>query len=94
MLTQLRECTLDVDDRPRLVVLDFSCTPEIDVTAVTPLAGVVAQLRTAGTEVRFAGAHASVRDYVQRLGRDELAGLADPFPSVADALPEPEGRTP
>jgi high affinity sulfate transporter 1 len=94
VITQLRARTLEVDDRPRVVVLDFSATPEIDVTAVTALAGVVSQLQNAGIEVRFAGAHSSVRDYVQRLGRDELAGLANPFPSVADALPEEEERTP
>ena len=76
VLTQLRERTLDVDDRPRLVVLDFTSTPEIDVTAVTALAGVVSQLQAAGIEVRFAGAHANVRDYVARLGRDERAPLA------------------
>jgi high affinity sulfate transporter 1 len=91
VIHELRTRTLDAHEQPRLVVLDLSSTSEIDVTAATALAGVVAELRDAGIEVRFAGAHARVRDYVRRLGGDDLRSLADPFPSVAAAIPHEEG---
>jgi high affinity sulfate transporter 1 len=86
VVRELHDRTLGAEDVPRLVVLDFSSTSEIDVTAATALAGVVAQLRAAGIEVRFAGAHASVRNYARRVGGDELATLAEPYPSVAAAI--------
>jgi MFS superfamily sulfate permease-like transporter len=91
VIGELRSRTLGADEVPRLVVLDLSSTSEIDVTAATALAGVVAELRTAGIEVRFAGAHASVRDYARRLGGNELTSLADPYPSVAAAVGNEEG---
>lgn len=89
VIERLHARTLHAEPRPALVVLDFDATPEIDVTAASALAAAVDDLRAAGIDVRFAGAHASVRNYAARLGYDQLAGLAEPYATVAAAVAEP-----
>ncbi len=77
---------------PRVVVLDLSSTYEIDVTAADALATLADDLGLDGIELRFARARAPVRDYAARLGLPQLAGLADPYPSVAAAVDDLERR--
>jgi high affinity sulfate transporter 1 len=86
VVATLTELTLYAEPPPSLVVLDFESVPEIDVTAAEALGSAVIDLRDAGIDVRFAGAHAPVRTYAARLGREELAGLVEPFPTVAAAV--------
>jgi high affinity sulfate transporter 1 len=86
VIEMLTELTLHAEPRPALVVLDFESVAEIDVTAAAALGSAVTDLRGAGIDVRFAGAHAPVRAYAARLGHDELAGLVEPFPTVAAAV--------
>ena len=86
MLEELRRGIRESSPRPDVVVLDFEATYEIDVTAATALARLLENLRTAEVEVRFAAVHAPVREYAGRLSLGPLAGLDDPYPSVADAL--------
>lgn len=74
------------EPRPALVVLDFESVSEIDVTAAAALDSAVNDLRAAGIAVRFASAHAPVREYAARLEYDQLAGLVEPFPTVAAAV--------
>jgi sulfate permease, SulP family len=89
VIDKLTALTIDAEPRPALVVLDFDSTSEIDVTAAGALARVVDDLRTAGMDVRFARAHAQVRDYAARLGHEQLAGLVQPYPTVAAAVADP-----
>jgi anti-anti-sigma regulatory factor len=85
-IDKLTALTVYAEQRPARVVLDFDSTSEIDVTAANALANGVDSLRAAGVDVRFACAHAQVRDYAARLGQEQLAGLADPYPTVAAAV--------
>ncbi|HQR28369.1 MULTISPECIES: SulP family inorganic anion transporter [Nocardioides] len=89
VIDKLTSLTLDVEPRPARVVIDFDSTSEIDVTAADALATAVDDLRAASIDVRFAGAHAGVRQYAARLGHEQLAGLADPYPTVAAAVDDP-----
>jgi MFS superfamily sulfate permease-like transporter len=77
---------------PGVVVLDLSATYEIDVTAADALASLVDDLRLEGTELRFAGARAPVREYAARLGLANLAGIAEPYPTVAVAVDDIRSR--
>ena len=86
VLEELRRGIRETSPRPDLLVLDFEATYEIDVTAATALARLLQDLKASGVEVRFAAVHAPVREYAGRLSLDPLAGLDDPYPSVADAL--------
>jgi anti-anti-sigma regulatory factor len=73
-------------------VLDLSACYEIDVTAADALASLVDDLRLEGTDVRFAGARAPVREYAARLGMANLAGIAEPYPTVAVAVDDSGSR--
>lgn len=90
VIERITALTIDADPRPARVVLDFDSVSEIDVTAAGQLANAVDDLRAASIDVRFARAHARVRDYAARLGLEQLDGLVDAYPSVATAVdPEP-----
>jgi high affinity sulfate transporter 1 len=88
VIEQVHERTLDAEPRPALLVLDFESVSEIDVTAAQALATALSELRDKGIGVRFAGARAGVRDYARKLGIEELAGLVEPYVSVAAAVQE------
>lgn len=92
VMDRLTALTLHAEPLPVLVVLDFESVPEIDVTAAAALDSALTDLRAAGIDVRFASAHASVREYAARLGYERLAGLAQSFPSVAAAVAQTETR--
>ncbi|WP_395656305.1 SulP family inorganic anion transporter [Nocardioides sp.] len=104
VIDRLTALTIDAEPRPRRVVIDLDSTSEIDVTAAGALATAVDDLHAAGVEVRFAAAHAQVREYAARLGHDQLAGLVDPYPTVSAAVgvppapdhphPHPKGMAP
>ena len=90
-LDTLRAAVHDSIPTPALVVLDLSACYEIDVTAADALATLLDDLRREGVEVRFAGAHRQLRDYASRLRLTDLAGLANPHPTV-DAALDPQNR--
>ena len=50
-----------IGEHPKVLVLDFSDVPLVDVTAVKALEGFVHTLRRSGTVVYFAGASKRVR---------------------------------
>ena len=87
-LDDLRAAMDAAAEPPGLVVLDLSACYEIDVTAADALATLADDLRLAGTELRFAGAHRQVREYAARLGLRDLNALAEPYPTVAAAVPD------
>jgi sulfate permease, SulP family len=91
-LDDLRNALDAAPGQPGLVVLDLSACYEIDVTAADALASLVDDLRLAGSELRFAGAHRQVREYAARLGLANLDMLAEPYPTVAAALHDSENR--
>jgi sulfate permease, SulP family len=91
-LDDLRAAIEGAGQPPRVVVLDLSSTHEIDVTAADALATLAEDLGLDGIELRFAHAHAQVRDNAARLGLPQLAGLAEPYPTVAAAVDDLERR--
>jgi sulfate permease, SulP family len=93
VVERLSALTVHADPQPTRVVLDLDSTSEIDVTAAAALATAVDDVRAAGIDVRFVGAHATVRDYAARLGHDQLAGLVEPYPTVAAAVADADPLT-
>ncbi len=70
---------------PRLVVLDLSAAPRIDIHGAGMLAGLADELAATGSRLQAVEARASVRDRLRRAGADLKLGLVDRFTTVADA---------
>ncbi|HEY6866289.1 MAG TPA: STAS domain-containing protein, partial [Candidatus Eisenbacteria bacterium] len=73
---------------PRLVVLDLSASPEVDLQSAHTLAGLAKDLGAAGVRVHAVETHASVRDMLRAEGADVPLGGVNRFASVADAVDE------
>ena len=71
---------------PRLVVLDLSAAPQVDMHSAHMLAGLADELTAAGVRVQAVEARSSVRDRLRSEGVDsKLGGISRGF-SVADAV--------
>jgi sulfate permease, SulP family len=71
---------------PRLVVLDLSAAPYVDLQSAHALAGLADELGKVGSSLRVVEARAGVRDRLHGEGLDTRLGGVDRFMSVADAL--------
>jgi sulfate permease, SulP family len=71
---------------PRLIVLDLSAAPYVDMHSAHMLAGLADELTAAGARVQAIEAHASVRERLRNEGVDAKLGRINRFTSVADAV--------
>ncbi len=71
---------------PKLVVLDLSAAPCVDMHAAHMLAELAAELTAAGICVQTVEARSSVRDRLRNEGVEEKLGGINRFTSVADAV--------
>jgi len=77
---------LEAESAPRLVVLDLSAAPQVDLQSAQSLAGLAGDLSTRGVRVQAVEARSGVRDRLRQAGADEKLGGLDRFTSVADAV--------
>jgi SulP family sulfate permease len=73
---------------PKLVVLDLSAAPYMDMQSAHTLAGLADELTTAGIRVQVVEARSSVRDSLRREGFAAKLGGVSRGISVADAVAE------
>jgi sulfate permease, SulP family len=71
---------------PKLVVLDLSASPYVDMHAAHMLAELAGELTAAGIRMQTVEARSSVRDRLRNEGVEEKLGGINRFTSVADAL--------
>jgi sulfate permease, SulP family len=71
---------------PRLVVLDLSSAPHVDMHGAHMLAGLADELTAHGIRIQAVEARASVRERLRGQGTDAKLGAVDRFSSVADAV--------
>jgi MFS superfamily sulfate permease-like transporter len=71
---------------PRLLIVDLSSSPIVDLQAAHALAGLADELVAAGIRVQMVEARASVRELLRQEGLDARLGGIDRFTSVADAV--------
>jgi MFS superfamily sulfate permease-like transporter len=76
---------------PRLVVLDLSASPYVDLQSVEALMGMAGELAAAGIRVQVVEGHATVRERLRAAGADVKLGRVDRFRSVADVLGDGTG---
>lgn len=72
----------------RLVVLDLSAAPRVDLQSAHALAGMAREITAKGIRFRTVEARSSVRDRLRDEGLDTALGGINRFSSVADALDE------
>jgi MFS superfamily sulfate permease-like transporter len=75
-------------DAPRLVLLDLSASPHVDLQSGQSLLGLYDELAAAGVRLRVVEARASVRDTLRLVGVEDRVGAVTRFLSVADAVDE------
>jgi sulfate permease, SulP family len=71
---------------PRLVVLDLSAAPYVDLHSAHALGGLADELTAAGIRVQTVDARSSVRDRLRDQGVDTKLGAVDRLSSVADVV--------
>src|SRR5882757_9269973 len=71
---------------PKLVVLDLSAAPRVDLQSAHSLAGMADELTTQGIRVQAVEPRSSVRDRLRNEGLDGKLGGVNRFTSVADAV--------
>jgi MFS superfamily sulfate permease-like transporter len=71
---------------PRLVVLDLSAAPRVDMHSAQMLGSVADELTATGIRVQAVEARSSVRERLRGEGVDDNLGGINRFTSVADAL--------
>ena len=71
---------------PRLVVLDLSAAPYVDLQSAHALAGLADELGKAGSSLQVVEARSGVRDRLHGEGLDARLGGINRFMTVADAL--------
>ena len=83
---QVRGWTREGATPVRLVILDLSTVPQVDLQSAHALAGLADELTARGIRVQMVEAHASVRDQLRREGVDGRLGAAGRLTSLADAV--------
>jgi MFS superfamily sulfate permease-like transporter len=73
---------------PKLVIIDLSAAPHVDLQSADTLGGLADELTAAGIRVQAVEARASVRERLRAEGVDVKLGAIDRFTSVADAVEE------
>jgi MFS superfamily sulfate permease-like transporter len=71
---------------PKLVVLDLSASPLVDMQSAHTLAGMADELMAAGILFHAVEPRSSVRDRLRHEGVDSRLGSIDRFTSVADVV--------
>lgn len=71
---------------PRLVILDLSAAPHVDLQAAQTLIALHSEITAMGCEFQIVEAHASVRETLRLEGLEERVGRINRFTSVADAV--------
>jgi MFS superfamily sulfate permease-like transporter len=71
---------------PRLVIVDLSAAPYVDLQSAHTLAGLADELTGQGIRFQVVEARSSVRDRLRSEGLDEKLGGINRFTTVADAV--------
>jgi MFS superfamily sulfate permease-like transporter len=82
----IAECVQAEPKPPKLVVIDLSAAPHVDLQSAHTLAGLADELNATGIRVNVVEARSAVRERFRREGLDVRLGGIDRFTSVDDAV--------
>jgi high affinity sulfate transporter 1 len=71
---------------PKLVIIDLSAAPHVDLQSAHTLAGLADELKAEGIQVQVVEARSSVRDRLRAEGLEERLGGINRFTAVADVV--------
>jgi SulP family sulfate permease len=71
---------------PKLLVLDLSAAPRVDLQSAQALGDLATELTAKGLQFQAVEARSSVRDRLRNEGVDDKLGGINRFTSVADAV--------
>jgi MFS superfamily sulfate permease-like transporter len=71
---------------PKLVIIDLSAAPHVDLQSAHTLAGLADELTAKGIRVQVVETRSAVRERLRGEGLDERLGGIDRFTSVADVV--------
>jgi MFS superfamily sulfate permease-like transporter len=71
---------------PKIVVLDLSASPHMDIQACGVVMNIADDIKAAGARLQIVEARSSVRDRLRAEGIDEHVSGVNRFTSVADAV--------
>jgi MFS superfamily sulfate permease-like transporter len=74
------------DVSPKLVIIDLSAAPSVDLQSAHTLGGLADELAAKGIRTQVVEARSSVRQRLRGEGLDARLGGIDRFTSVADAV--------
>ncbi|WP_052572700.1 SulP family inorganic anion transporter [Haloferula sp. BvORR071] len=83
---QVMAAVRDSATPPRLVLLDLSSSPHIDLQATETITTLHRELATSNIQLQLVEARAAARDTLRREGLEEKTGIINRFTSVADAV--------
>jgi sulfate permease, SulP family len=85
----IREHVRAASPPPRVVVIDLSAVPHLDMQSAHTLAALADELSAAGLRMRAVEARSAVRDRLRTEGVEFRLGGINRFTSLADAVEEP-----
>jgi MFS superfamily sulfate permease-like transporter len=71
---------------PKLVIIDLSAAPYVDLQSAHTMAGLAEELKASGIRVQAVEARSSVRERFRGEGLDEKLGGINRFTAVADVV--------
>ena len=77
---------VEADASIRLVILDLSAAPRVDLQSAHTLAGMAAEITAKGIRFQAVEARSSVRDRLRKQGLDDAFGGINRFTSIADVI--------
>ncbi len=72
--------------RPKLVILDLSAAPRVDLQSAQTLAGLADELTAGGIRLQLVEARSGVRERLRAVSLEAKLGEVTRFSSVADAV--------
>jgi len=74
--------------KTRLLILDLSAVPDVDIAGAEMLVQLIEQLRKEGVTMRITGALSNVRELLRKLGVEEFTGHISRTTSIYDLVEE------
>ncbi len=94
MRDELRTALSAWDPPAKVVLIDLSMSPDLDIESLDTLVRLAEQTELVGTELWLAEVRGPVRDMFERAGIDAQTGRPRIFRSMADAMAAYEARSP